>query len=329
MFDKQNKMKRIIWIKDVWIEQERKISMGKKGKRSKKIVSCIIVLSVLFLSVGGYFAYPTLADIVLPKRHVINAFINFGGRLQDMVDSLSEKLEFMEMEGELEIHLDAFPKLREEITIQDDSDKIHIRFWFESNKIHIRASQLFENDILMEINLSDITQLKQSNISGQLPVEYKQYQEACKKLDRVLHEISKMDFKKHSDIISAASKDVVKGYTSMLQNGEYERLDNSDSDVVSYKIVFPQQLVEQGNNAVIDELYSDSKVLPYISILKMAAGISKDTLKEYCAQFVQYIGDIDFVVDIDEKTDTIQSFYAYLIYNGKEACNLTLYFHEQ
>ena len=85
MFDKQNKMKRIIWIKDVWIEQERKISMGKKGKRSKKIVSCIIVLSVLFLSVGGYFAYPTLADIVLPKRHVINAFINFGGRLQDMV----------------------------------------------------------------------------------------------------------------------------------------------------------------------------------------------------------------------------------------------------
>ncbi len=246
-----------------------------------------------------------------------------------MVDSLSEKLEFMEMEGELEIYLDAFPKLREEITIQDDSDKIHIRFWLESNKIHIRASQLFENDILMEINLSDITQLKQSNISGQLPVEYKQYQEACKKLDRVLHEISKMDFKKHSDIISAASKDVVKGYTSMLQNGEYERLDNSDSDVVSYKIVFPQQLVEQGNNAVIDELYSDSKVLPYISILKTAAGISKDTLKEYCAQFVQYIGDIDFVVDIDEKTDTIQSLYAYLIYNGKEACNLTLYFHEQ
>ena len=182
-------------MKDIWIEQERKIRMGKKGKRSKKIVSCIIVLSVLFLSVGGYFAYPTLADIVLPKRHVINAFINFGGRLQDMVDSLSEKLEFMEMEGELEIHLDAFPKLREEITIQDDSDKIHIRFWFESNKIHIRASQLFENDILMEINLSDITQLKQSNISGQLPVEYKQYQEACKKLDRVLHEISKMDFK--------------------------------------------------------------------------------------------------------------------------------------
>ena len=115
----------------------------------------------------------------------------------------------------------------------------------------------------------------------------------------------------------------------MLQNGEYERLDNSDSDVVSYKIVFPQQLVEQGNNAVIDELYSDSKVLPYISILKTAAGIGKDTLKEYCAQFMQYVGDIDFVVDIDEKTDTIQSLYTYLIYNGKEACNLTLYFHEQ
>lgn len=303
--------------------------MRKKGKQSKKIVSCIIVLSVLFLSVGGYFVYPTLANMVLPKRHVINAFINFGGRLQNMVDGLSDKLEFMEIEGELEVHLDAFPKLKEAITIQDDSDNVHIRFWLESNKIHIRSSQLFEDDISMEVNLSDVNKLKESNISSQLPQQYEQYQDICKKLDIILHEISKIDFKKHSDILSAASKDAVKGYASMLQNAEYERLDNSDSEVVSYKIVFPQHLVEQANNAVIDELYSDSKVLPYISILKTSAGIGKDALKEYCTKLMQYIGDINFVVNIDEKTDTIQSLYAYLIYNGKEACQLTLYFHEQ
>ena len=58
----------------------------------------------------------------------------------------------------------------------------------------------------------------------------------------------------------------------MLQNAEYERIDHLDSKVVSYKIIFPQQLVEQGNNTVIDELYSDSKVLPYISILKDFCG---------------------------------------------------------
>ncbi len=300
--------------------------MGKKGKRSKKIVSCIIVVSILLLSVGGYFAYPTLADIVLPKRHVINAFINFGGRLQHMVDSLSENIEFMEMEGELEICLDAFPTLKESLTMQDDSDNITIRFWLKDNKIQVRSLQLFEDDILIEVQLSDINQLKESNISGQLPAEYKQYQDICKKLDIILHEISKIDFKKHSDIISAASKDVVKGYASMLQNAEYEKMDNLDSDVVSYRIVFPQQLVEQGNNAVIDELYSDSKVLPYISILKTSAGIGKDTLKEYSTRFMEYIGDIDFIVDIDEKTDTIQSLYAYFIDNGKEACHLTLHF---
>ena len=300
--------------------------MGKKGKRSKKIVSCIIVVSILLLSVGGYFAYPTLAVIVLPKRHVINAFINFGGRLQHMVDSLSENIEFMEMEGELEICLDAFPTLKESLTMQDDSDNITIRFWLKDNKIQVRSLQLFEDDILIEVQLSDINQLKESNISGQLPAEYKQYQDICKKLDIILHEISKIDFKKHSDIISAASKDVVKGYASMLQNAEYEKMDNLDSDVVSYRIVFPQQLVEQGNNAVIDELYSDSKVLPYISILKTSAGIGKDTLKEYSTRFMEYIGDIDFIVDIDEKTDTIQSLYAYFIDNGKEACHLTLHF---
>ena len=300
--------------------------MKKKGKRSKKIVSCIIVVSILLMSVGGYFAYPTLADIVLPKRHVINAFINFGGRLQHMVDSLSEKIEFMEMEGELEICLDAFPTLKESLTMQDDSDNITIRFWLKDNKIQVRSLQLFEDDISIEVQLSDINQLKESNISGQLPAEYKQYQDICKKLDIILHEISKIDFKKHSDIISAASKDVVKGYASMLQNAEYEKMDNLDSDVVSYRIVFPQQLVEQGNNAVIDELYSDSKVLPYISILKTSAGIGKDTLKEYSTRFMEYIGDIDFIVDIDEKTDTIQSLYAYFIDNGKEACHLTLHF---
>lgn len=300
--------------------------MKKKGKRSKKIVSCIIVVSILLLSVGGYFAYPTLADIILPKRHVINAFVNFGGRLQHMVDSLSEKIEFMEMEGELEICLDAFPTLKESLTMQDDSDNITICFWLKDNKIQVRSLQLFEDDISIEVQLSDINQLKESNISGQLPAEYKQYQDICKKLDIILHEISKIDFKKHSDIISAASKDVVKGYASMLQNAEYEKMDNLDSDVVSYRIVFPQQLVEQGNNAVIDELYSDSKVLPYISILKISAGISKDTLKEYSTRFMEYIGDIDFIVDIDEKTDMIQSLYAYFIDNGKEACYLTLHF---
>ncbi len=42
---------------------------------------------------------------------------------------------------------------------------------------------------------------------------------------------------------------------------------------------------------------------------------------------MEYIGDIDFIVDIDEKTDTIKkNLYAYLIYNGKEACRLTLHF---
>ncbi len=302
--------------------------MRKKGKQSKRIVSCVIVVSVLLLSIGGYFVYPTLANMVLPQRHVVNAFINFGGRLQNMVDSLSDKLEFMEIDGELEVYLDAFPVLKEVMTVQDDSDNINIRFWLESNKIHISASQLFEDDISMEVNLSDINKLKESNISSQLPTEYEQYQDMCKKLDILLHEISKIDFKKHNDIILAASKDVTKGYASMLQNAEYERIDHLDSKVVSYKIIFPQQLVEQGNNTVIDELYSDSKFLPYISILKTSAGIGKDTLKEYCAKLMEYIGDIDFIVDIDEKTDTIKNLYAYLIYNGKEACRLTLHFHE-
>ncbi len=64
----------------------------------------------------------------LPQRHVVNAFINFGGRLQNMVDSLSDKLEFMEIDGELEVYLDAFPVLKEVMTVQDDSDNINIRF---------------------------------------------------------------------------------------------------------------------------------------------------------------------------------------------------------
>lgn len=307
---------------------ERSIVVRKKEKQRKRIISCIIVMSVLLLSIGGYFAYPTLANMILPQRHVINAFINFGNRLQHMVDSLSEKIEFMEMEGELEVCLDAFPTLKESITMQDDSDTVTIRFWLEDNKIRVRSLQLLEDDISIEVQLSDISQLKESNISGQLPAEYEQYQDICKKLDIILHEISKIDFKKHSDILLAASKDMVKGYASILQNAQYERIDNLDNEVVSYKIVFPQHLVEQGNNMVIEELYSDSKVLPYISILKTSAGIGKDTLKEYSAKFMEYIGDIDFIVDIDEKTDTIQSLYAYLMYNGKEACYLTLCFHE-
>ncbi len=47
----------------------------------------------------------------------------------------------------------------------------------------------------MEVNLSDINKLKESNISSQLPTEYEQYQDMCKKLDILLHEISKIDFK--------------------------------------------------------------------------------------------------------------------------------------
>ena len=140
----------------------------------------MIVVSVLLLSIGGYFVYPTLANMVLPQRHVVNAFINFGGRLQNMVDSLSDKLEFMEIDGELEVYLDAFPVLKEVMTVQDDSDNINIRFWLESNKIHISASQLLRMIFQWKLIFSDINKLKESNISSQLPTEYEQYQDMCK-----------------------------------------------------------------------------------------------------------------------------------------------------
>lgn len=300
--------------------------MAKKKQKNKRIVSCIIVVSVLFLSIGGYFAYPTLADMMLPKRHITNAFLNFGSRLQSSIDSLAETIDFLKVDGELEVYLDAFPKIKEKITVKDGSSDIAIRFGINGNKAYISANQLFENDISIELNPSDIYKWNQSDISSQLPAEYEQYREDCQKLDRILHEISKIDFQKHSDILSAASKDVAKGYASMLQDADCERLEHSDAELASYKIVCPQQLVQQKTDRVLDELYSDSKVLPYISILKSIAGIDKDSLKKGFAQLMEYIGDVDFVVDIDEKTDTIKNIYAYLIYNGKEACRLTLHF---
>lgn len=300
--------------------------MEKNKQRNKKIVSCIIIASVLILSIGGYFAYPTLADMVLPKRHITNAFMNFGSKWQNSVDGLSEKVDFLEIEGELEIHIDAFPKLKEKVTVKDNSSDILVHFGIAGNRIHVSVPQILEEDILMEINLSDIAQLNKLDISSQIPTEYEQYRESCQKLDTILHEISKIDFKKHSDILSAANKDAAKGFAQMLQNAEYEKLDNSNGDVTSYKIVLLRQFVEQGINRILDEFYSDSKVLPYISILKTSAGIDKDSLKECFAKMMEYVGDVDFVVDIDEKNDTIKRMYAYLIYNGKDACQMTLHF---
>jgi len=298
-------------------------------KKSKVIVSCLIVLSVLLLTVGGIYAYPMMAMMVSPERHAVSALANLNVNIQEMIDGFAENPELIGVEGELEVNLDVFEEFKDLIETLDGSTNVNISFRLEGNHVYVHAPAFLEEDFSAQISLSDLRKLEDADIHNNLPQKCEQYKESCEKLDRVLHELSKIDFVRHSDILTAAAKDISKGCAVMLQNATFERLDTNTenlSDTVSYRVVILQHFAKQGIFAAIDEMYADSKVLPHISILKTAADIDQQELKDIIGRQMDFLGDIDFVVDVNEKTDTIENLYAELLRDGQEACKLTLHF---
>ena len=124
--------------------------------------------------------------------------------------------------------------------------------------------------------------------------------------------ISKADISRYINIdadqlkpvLKAALADFVKGYEVMAM------------DCVNTALV-------NGFNTFVDELYKDSQVLPYISLLNVY-GIKKDSIK---SEFATEVKDCNVVLDIEaDRDNNLVKVSAVVYYNQNAVCNMVIDF---
>ena len=96
----------------------------------------------------------------------------------------------------------------------------------------------------------------------------------------------------------------------------------SKADISRYINIDETALVN-GFNTFVDELYKDSQVLPYISLLNVY-GIKKDSIK---SEFATEVKDCNVVLDIEaDRDNNLVKVSAVVYYNQNAVCNMVIDF---
>ena len=140
--------------------------------------------------------------------------------------------------------------------------------------------------------------------------------------------ISKADISRYINIdadqlkpvLKAALADFVKGYEVMAMDCVNTV---SETGKHTYNINIDETALVNGFNTFVDELYKDSQVLPYISLLNVY-GIKKDSIK---SEFATEVKDCNVVLDIEaDRDNNLAKVSAVVYYNQNAVCNMVVDF---
>ena len=121
-------------------------------------------------------------------------------------------------------------------------------------------------------------------------------------------------------VLKAALADFVKGYEVMAMDCVNTV---SETGKHTYNINIDETALVNGFNTFVDELYKDSQVLPYISLLNVY-GIKKDSIK---SEFATEVKDCNVVLDIEaDRDNNLVKVSAVVYYNQNAVCNMVIDF---
>lgn len=128
--------------------------------------------------------------------------------------------------------------------------------------------------------------------------------------------ISKADISRYINIDADQLKPVLKAALADFVKG-YEVMAMDCVNTVS------ETALVNGFNTFVDELYKDSQVLPYISLLNVY-GIKKDSIK---SEFATEVKDCNVVLDIEaDRDNNLVKVSAVVYYNQNAVCNMVIDF---
>jgi len=256
-----------------------------KKKNVKRAVAGIIFLSVIAIILSAYGVTQMYAS---PEKKALKTMLKSGELLQSTVEKYINNID---------------------VSANNYTGKINISELIYDNADYMQGKNSAEYTITANID--------NNGINVVIP-----------ELTNDTFLISKADISRYINIdadqlkpvLKAALADFVKGYEVMAMDCVNTV---SETGKHTYNINIDETALVNGFNTFVDELYKDSQVLPYISLLNVY-GIKKDSIK---SEFATEVKDCNVVLDIEaDRDNNLVKVSAVVYYNQNAVCNMVIDF---
>lgn len=266
-------------------ERVRLMKCQNKKKNVKRAVAGIIFLSVIAIILSAYGVTQMYAS---PEKKALKTMLKSGELLQSTVEKYINNID---------------------VSANNYTEKINISELIYDNADYMQGKNSAEYTITANID--------NNGINVVIP-----------ELTNDTFLISKADISRYINIdadqlkpvLKAALADFVKGYEVMAMDCVNTV---SETGKHTYNINIDETALVNGFNTFVDELYKDSQVLPYISLLNVY-GIKKDSIK---SEFATEVKDCNVVLDIEaDRDNNLVKVSAVVYYNQNAVCNMVIDF---
>lgn len=259
-----------------------------KKKNVKYAVAGIIFLSVIAIMLSAYGITKMYA---FPEKKALKTMLKSGELLQNTVEKYIDKID---------ISSDGYTgKFNISELIYDNTDYMQGK----NNTEYSVTANIDNNGVNVAIPelTNDTFSVSKADISRYINIEASQIK----------------------PVLKAALADFMKGYEVMAKDCVNTV---SETGKHTYNINIDETALVNGFNTFVDELYTDSQVLPYISLLN-AYGIKKDSIK---SEFAAEVKGCNAVINIEADSDNnLANVSAVVYYNQNAICNMGVDFNGQ
>lgn len=266
-------------------ERVRLMKCQNKKKNVKRAVAGIIFLSVIAIILSAYGVTQMYAS---PEKKALKTMLKSGELLQSTVEKYINNIDVSANNYTRKIDISELIYDNTDYMQGKNSAEYTITANIDNNGINVVIPELTNDTFL----------ISKADISRYINIDADQLK----------------------PVLKAALADFVKGYEVMAMDCVNTV---SETGKHTYNINIDETALVNGFNTFVDELYKDSQVLPYISLLNVY-GIKKDSIK---SEFATEVKDCNVVLDIEaDRDNNLVKVSAVVYYNQNAVCNMVIDF---
>lgn len=328
------------------LQQEPVNSNKPPKKKIWPVVTAIVAVLVLLAGIGTYFAYPYISEMISPKKGAVSALKNATADLETLLVNAIDKgmqvnsSEKQNAKGSLKLEelniagIDYKSYVKAD-TINYDIDAdvktgniggtlslssgkaqsvIDLKYYFDgSSNLYFSLPKLFSNSFKTSMSVTGSGVLSGADTS------------------QIMKSLSGSDIEKYKPAMQALVKKMTDVLDNMIDNGVYTKNKNKESVILkdstveanTYDIVFTKAVMEEAMMTAVDQIYTDSSISPYLTMLAIADETDKESLKTDIKNHIEMIGDVRIKVYIADKKFVKADFDASVI-DGVDSGNISV-----
>ena len=313
-------------------QSQPEMPKAKKKKKKWPIVLVCVLAGIILLGVAGYFAYPYIDEMLHPKKQAITALKNAGADFESCINDSIDKFtttgisDKQEMKGSFKIgsaNIDGSNYLS---YLKVDTVNYDIQTSLSSNEISgtvslasgsskpvVQATFYTDNSYLY-FNIPEI-----SSTSFRVSLSYLGVSTYGSSVYRAgssvsgLGSLNSSTVSLYADVFKAVVSDIMGAFDNIVDSCEYNKVesttyksDNGDIKVNVFEVTVNQKALEAGIDSAIDNIYGDSKLTSYLSLLSIY-GMNKDTLKSEAKKEISGMQPVKFKIYVNKDNKIVKA----------------------